>query len=353
MKRGLDWYKRDPIAFLGGVQGMSARHIAVYSVVLDLIYQHGGGVHNDPKWIAGWISDMGAAAVRTTLCELIEMGKLTLSDDGFITQERAENQIKTQGKLRENRGKTGKKGGEKSAEKRAEANKNNDLAEPSAQTQNQPEKRRVYISPLKPPTGGEPEGFAEWWAAYPKRDGANPRKPALEKYALALRKGASPDDMLRGLQAYAAEQKRQGKIGTPYIAQAVVFLNQERWRDYLAKAPKADPDDGSRLFGLKRETIREAVARYVKYHDREIWPFEGQTPDPFNPRTLIPADMLAEFGIDHSRPPRDGSPDGQGKPRAAISRENDKPERGSENARPGASEGQQTVFHISDFQRAG
>ena len=142
MQRGLDWYKRDPIAFLGGVQGLTAKQIAVYTVALDLIYQHGGSVHNDPGWIAGWVSDMGQSSVRKTLSNLIELGKLSIDENGDLTQKRAKTVAKTQQNLRETRQKTGRKGGENSAKIRSENNKNNDLEEASASNQNTADKNR-------------------------------------------------------------------------------------------------------------------------------------------------------------------------------------------------------------------
>lgn len=151
MRRGLDWYKRDPIDFLGGVQGLTARQIAVYTVALDLIYQHGGNCHNDPGWVAGWISDMGQSAVRKTLAELVELKKLSIDEDGSLTQKRAKTIAKTQQNLRETRQKTGRKGGQNSAKLRDVKNKNNDLAQASASTQNEADKNRVDKS-IAPPS---------------------------------------------------------------------------------------------------------------------------------------------------------------------------------------------------------
>lgn len=145
MRNGSEWYKREPVSYLGGVQGMTAREHAVYSIVLDLIYVHGGAINNDPKWIAGWISDMGSAAVKRTIESLVERGKLAI-EDGQITQKRAKNEAKTKEKLRENAQKTGKKGGKKSADLRRQAKENNDLPEGCATSENQPEKRREEYS---------------------------------------------------------------------------------------------------------------------------------------------------------------------------------------------------------------
>lgn len=129
MKRGLDWYRRDPIAFLGGIQGMPAREIAVYAVILDLLYQHGGEIHNDPSWIAGWIGDMGSASVRNVVSSLVGRGKVQLTPEGFLTNERVKNEVKTRRKRSENAEKTGHLGGVSSGKSRREARDNKDLAE--------------------------------------------------------------------------------------------------------------------------------------------------------------------------------------------------------------------------------
>tara|TARA_R110000782_G_scaffold106459_3_gene194685 strand:- start:1150 stop:1965 length:816 start_codon:yes stop_codon:yes gene_type:complete len=141
MKHGSEWYKREPAAYLGGVQGMTAKEHAVYSVTLDLIYQHGGSVNNDPSWIAGWIKDMGASAVRKALDSLDCRGKLIIDGDQ-ITQKRAKTEAKTKENLRETARENGKKGGEKSAEIRVEASRNSNLPEPIAKTENQAYKTR-------------------------------------------------------------------------------------------------------------------------------------------------------------------------------------------------------------------
>ncbi len=142
MKRGMDWYQRDPVDFLGGVQGLPAREIAVYAVTLDLIYQHGGEINNDPGWIAGWISDMGAAAVRNALAGLVEKGKLQIEENGNIGQKRAKNEAKTRRKQSETNAENGKKGGISSGKSRAVSSKNNGLYEANASSENEAEKRR-------------------------------------------------------------------------------------------------------------------------------------------------------------------------------------------------------------------
>ncbi|WP_161489476.1 DUF1376 domain-containing protein [Sulfitobacter sp. EhC04] len=141
MKHGSDWYKREPTAYLGGVQGLTAKEHAVYSVTLDLIYAHGGSVNNDPGWISGWIKDMGSAAVRKAISSLVERGKLFIDGDQ-ISQKRAKTEAKTKENVSETARESGKKGGKKSAEKRAAIKENNHLGEAGASSENQADKIR-------------------------------------------------------------------------------------------------------------------------------------------------------------------------------------------------------------------
>jgi len=80
---------------------------------------------------------------------------------------------------------------------------------------------------------GEPDRFEEFWQAYPRRQGANPRQPALKSYTKALERGSSHEEIMTGVHTLCSIQRKD--IGTPYIPQAVTWLNQERWRDYGAR----------------------------------------------------------------------------------------------------------------------
>lgn len=133
---GLEWYKRESLAYLRDVQGLSTREHAVYSVILDLIYAHGGSINNDPSWVSGWISDMGAAAVRNTIESLVAREILRIVG-GQITQKRAADQAKR----RENSGKTQVKLGKNETFSGGEFNKNNDIT---------PTEKRREENPLTP-----------------------------------------------------------------------------------------------------------------------------------------------------------------------------------------------------------
>ena len=92
------------------------------------------------------------------------------------------------------------------------------------------------------------EFFDRFWAAYPRRDGANPKQPALKAFSRAVSSGADPEAIILGAQHYRSEQL--GKDAR-FLAQAVTWLNQERWGDHcqprLAVVQNATPPPRQQL----------------------------------------------------------------------------------------------------------
>lgn len=94
--------------------------------------------------------------------------------------------------------------------------------------------------------------FDEFWNVYPKRDGSNPRKPACQKFANAIKRGVDPQQIIAGARAYSLHCQSKQITGTAYVAQAVTWLNQERWNDEYSTAG----DD----FEARREAARRELA---------------------------------------------------------------------------------------------
>jgi hypothetical protein len=96
-------------------------------------------------------------------------------------------------------------------------------------------------SPHRPPGGGrvDEEFFVSFWTAYPKRDGANPRKPARDRFRSACKSGADPDAIVAGAVSYRRHCEAKGIVSTPYVAQATTWLNQQRWLDEYDAAPSS------------------------------------------------------------------------------------------------------------------
>lgn len=85
-------------------------------------------------------------------------------------------------------------------------------------------------------TRTKPSGkFEEFWKAYPRRDGSNPKTPASKVFDAAVKQGADPQAIIDGARRCAVADIK--KIGTPYIPQAVKWLRDQRWLDYAADSP--------------------------------------------------------------------------------------------------------------------
>lgn len=77
----------------------------------------------------------------------------------------------------------------------------------------------------KPRRAEEPEGFAEWYTAYPRHSG---RDAAARAYAAALRRGATRDELFAGAQRYATERAGEPAEFTKLPA---TWLNAGCWKD--------------------------------------------------------------------------------------------------------------------------
>ena len=245
---GADWYKRDPRRFLGGVRGLPAKELCVYTIVLDLIYDGGGRCPNDPKWISGWIEDMGPAAVRKAISSLVDRGKLRLSGDD-LTNDLAVKLAKTRAETKENRRKSGEKGGKKSADLRRKSsdstgrsNDNNDIGQASASTPVQPDKIREDKNPPNPPEGGTGDAevltlfpdpppvrdrFEDFWSAWRSSPHKNRKADARKKFERLLL-NHSADVLIDGAERYMASREGQDP---KYDVNPANWLAQERWQE--------------------------------------------------------------------------------------------------------------------------
>jgi hypothetical protein len=74
------------------------------------------------------------------------------------------------------------------------------------------------------------EGFKQ---AYPKREGSQPWQPAKAAFERAVRNGETVARIIAAARKYAAECDRTKITSTEKVAQALTWLNQKRWTDYL------------------------------------------------------------------------------------------------------------------------
>lgn len=113
----------------------------------------------------------------------------------------------------------------------------------------QPQKETIQKKekhPPIPPKGEDvdPEGFPEAWAAYPKRQGGNPRATAVRAWRARLRAGITAAEMVAGTKRYAEHCRAEGKVGTTFVLMAATFFGPDlRFRDF----PESPSDQGAQL----------------------------------------------------------------------------------------------------------
>lgn len=109
--------------------------------------------------------------------------------------------------------------------------------------------------PAKEQDVGSPEDmFEEFWKAYPGPRKVDKRK-CLGKFLTALSRGATFDDIMRGLSAWK-KCSTWNKDGGEFIRAPLVWLNNENWKE--------PPDDSCGGAVVTEEARREAVNRKIQ-----------------------------------------------------------------------------------------
>ena len=155
------------------------------------------------------------------------------------------------------------------------------------------------VSPTKKPAPrprkakDEPEGFAEWYAVYPRHVA---RDAAAAAYGRAVKR-VSAEVLLAGARRYRAEC-----AGTEahYVAHPASWLNAGRWADEPAKlalVPSAGAQDVTPEQWANRLRVFDGLAG----EPRGSWtPKWGPPPD--DPGCWVPADLLSSRKRQSSRP---------------------------------------------------
>jgi len=120
------WYKRCGADFIHGTMMLSLEEKGAYSLCLDLIYDRGGPIPDDARWLSGvcGVSMRKWSALRQ---RLLDLGKLE-ADNGFLSNPRADLEIVSAELSSRERAETGAKGGRKRAENAVQSKEINGLA---------------------------------------------------------------------------------------------------------------------------------------------------------------------------------------------------------------------------------
>ncbi|AST68974.1 helix-turn-helix domain-containing protein [Kosakonia cowanii] len=79
--------------------------------------------------------------------------------------------------------------------------------------------------------------FETAWQAYPKRAGGNSKASAFKAWKARLKDGVSPEDILAGVERYAAYVRVTGSAGTQFVKQAASFFGPDRHFEESWQAP--------------------------------------------------------------------------------------------------------------------
>ncbi len=110
--------------------------------------------------------------------------------------------------------------------------KHDAMPETERETETETEEETEYRGGRKTTRPINSDDFEKFWEAYPRRDGANPKAPAFKKFSAIVKSGTEPLEITAAAARYATEMRAKGQERTPYVAQALTWLNQQRWGDY-------------------------------------------------------------------------------------------------------------------------
>jgi len=284
-----EFYKMDYEAWDTGTVDLSLEVEGAYLRICHHMYRIGGPIPNSVKLLQG-LFRCGHIRAAALLQKLLDAGKICVTEDGLLANNRVGRELLNRELTSTKRRVAGELGGTNSGVSRSKLLKNNETSEAIDSTlRTRGEERRRDNTPLTP-KGAEPDRFPEFKAAYPKRSTTFPTTQARKRWTEAMRRGDDPERIVAGAKLYAAEQGRLRKVGTEYIQSADVWLNKRRWQDYVpgAAEPTAPP-----VAPISDVAWQDRVRTW---RDRGgHWPWRGPPPD--EPGTLVPAAVLAGFGL--------------------------------------------------------
>jgi hypothetical protein len=132
-----------------------------------------------------------------------------------------------------------------------------------------------------------PSRFDEFWQAYPRRDGPNPRKPAEVKFNALVQTGLDPEMLIAAVCKLASDEAARGNVGTRFIPLASTWLNQQRWADHAAVAVAA-------ALAAPSMSIETALDQYVRLG---IWSRHAPCGEPGTTSCTATAEQLAKHGL--------------------------------------------------------
>jgi uncharacterized protein YdaU (DUF1376 family) len=246
----------------------------------------GCSIPDDPAWIARRLRVDAETYERVVVVVLAEFFKRRR---GRLYSPRLLAEFEKTLAVRNRRSQAGQKGGR--PRKPLESNEKDEsrakagVSDTRALPEPEPERKKESANALSKESASDPEGFDAFWQTYPHRGGAKKgRKPAVARYAAAIKAGTPPADILAGAERYRSDRQ----VLSGYAKDPTTWLNQKCWADEV-EPPQAQiiPITGGRnaiseprgraAFDIAhREYIRRRAAGQVDRGPDPSDPFPGR-----------------------------------------------------------------------------
>ncbi|NTA36716.1 DUF1376 domain-containing protein [Agrobacterium salinitolerans] len=124
-RRTMPYHRRYQGDALQGYRKLTLEQRGAYTTILDLIYDEGGPIEFNERWLAGELN-CSLRKAKALLADLLELRKIYVTRDGKISNHRAEQEIGNALKISRKRAENGSKRKDNSTEKPEKPSKNKD-----------------------------------------------------------------------------------------------------------------------------------------------------------------------------------------------------------------------------------
>lgn len=157
------WYKRCGADFIHGTMMLSLEEKGAYSLCLDLIYDRGGPIPDDARWLSG-VCGVSLRKWSSIRDRLLSLGKI-YAEGGMLSNARADFELVSTELSSRERAESGAKGGRKRAENAGQTAKINDLgqAQPKREEKIREEKTEEVEATPQPSGSADIREALDFW----------------------------------------------------------------------------------------------------------------------------------------------------------------------------------------------
>lgn len=247
---GLPYHKRYHSDALAGFMPLSLEERGAYQTLLDMMYDRGGPLLDNERLLAGYMN-CSIRKWRALRNILISKGKISLNDDGLITNGRAEKEIENTAKTSRTLAEAGAKGGRTRAENEKKGNENKESGQASLEPkESQPQailEARSQSSEANA-SGGEPP--------------ADPLKQMFDLGVHLLTETGCTEKQARSLLGKWRKAKSPGDVISGLVeCRARAISNPVEWLERRFQAARYVSASGYEYRGSLEQIAREAQRR--------------------------------------------------------------------------------------------